>query len=132
MLPRLQNLEHLSIACCNSVISEVGTFGGNTELCPLVALRSMDLESMPCLTETKLNSREYPDAKTWYPNLENLRICDCNNLRNVFLPSTAKSLVHFKKLAVVEFPGLLNADVIDCEKLRWKRQSSAERILLAN
>ncbi|WOG90699.1 hypothetical protein DCAR_0309943 [Daucus carota subsp. sativus] len=100
MLPRLQLLEYLNIAFCRSVISEVGTFG-NTEIYPLRALRSMDLESMHCLTETKLNSMDFYKAETWYPNLENLRIRDCSSLRNVFQPPCAKSLVKLKKLCVI-------------------------------
>ncbi|KAL1824724.1 hypothetical protein ACET3Z_011502 [Daucus carota] len=101
MFPRLQNLESLSIGCCDSVISEVGTFGSNAEVYPLEALRALDLESLPCLTETKLNSRENSEGKTWYPNLEILRICDCNSLRNVFLSTTARDLMQLKKLRVV-------------------------------
>lgn len=100
-MSRLRNLECLSIYSCSSLISEVGTYNNNTVACALVALRDMDLVDLPCLTKTELNSRDHSGAMTLYPNLENLKIQDCNNLRNVFLASIARDLMHLKKMCVI-------------------------------
>lgn len=117
MLQRLQNLEYLSIYSCNSLISEVGAYDSKTEEFQLIALRYMDLVELPCLTKTGLNSMSHSGAMTLYPNLENLKIWDCDSLRNVFLPSIARDLMHLKKISVVS-----------CETMREVIGSGEEEI----
>ncbi|XP_017233830.1 disease resistance protein At4g27190 [Daucus carota subsp. sativus] len=101
MLNRLQNLEDLKIFSCESLVSEVGTCGSSTVICPLLALRTLTLYSLPYLTITGLNSREISGATTLYPNLEYLRIEACG-LTRVFLPSIARDLIHLKQMSVAE------------------------------
>lgn len=100
LLHRLRNLEFLGIYSCNSLISEVGTNGTNTVVRPLVALREMVLEDLPCLKKIGLNSRNHYGSMTLYPNLKKLRISDCNSLRHVFPSSIARDLMHLEKLEV--------------------------------
>ncbi|KAK1368049.1 NB-ARC domain-containing protein [Heracleum sosnowskyi] len=101
MLHRLQNLEKLSIYSCGSLISEIGTCGSNTAQCQLVALCDMDLEDLPCLTKTGLNSMDYSGAMTLYPNLQHLKILDCDSLENVFLAYIARELIYLEDLSVI-------------------------------
>lgn len=89
MLHRLQNLELLLIENCSSVISEVGANSSNTAACSLVALHDMTLLQLPSLTKTGLNSSDHYRE-----------IMDCNSLRNVFLPSTARNSMHLKEMYV--------------------------------
>ncbi|KAL8115926.1 disease resistance protein UNI-like [Apium graveolens] len=100
LLHRLGNLEFLGIYSCNSLISEVGTYGTNTVVRPLVALSEMVLEDLPCLKKIGLNSRDHYGSMTLYPNLQKLRISDCNSLRNVFPSSIARELIQLEKLEV--------------------------------
>lgn len=100
MLHRLRNLEFLGVYSCHSLISEVGTYGSNTVVRPLVALSEMVLEDLPRLTKIGLNSRDHYGSLTLYPNLKKLRLSDCNSLRNVFPSAIARDLMHLEKLEV--------------------------------
>ena len=100
MMQRLQSLEYLDVSFCRSLISEIGTSGCNADVSPLVALRRMHLCGLPCLTKTGLNSKELSGTMTLYPNLEDLKIWNCNSLRNVFPPCIARALPHLEKMCV--------------------------------
>ncbi|KAL1825678.1 hypothetical protein ACET3Z_012456 [Daucus carota] len=100
MMQRLQSLEYLDVSFCRSLISEIGTSGCNADVSPLVALRRMHLCGLPCLTKTGLNSKELFGAMTLYPNLEDLKIWNCNSLRNVFPPRIARALPRLEKMCV--------------------------------
>lgn len=101
MLHRLQNLEYLKIECCSSLISEIGTRSSNTlAVYPLVALRHIELQSLPSLTMIGLNSRDQSIAMNLYPNLVKLNVSQCNRLRTVLPPSIARDLVHLREMCV--------------------------------
>ncbi|KAK1394705.1 hypothetical protein POM88_013761 [Heracleum sosnowskyi] len=100
LLHRLRNLEFLGVYSCNSLTSEVGTFGTSTVVRPLLALSEMVLEDLPCLKKIGLNSRDHYGSLTLYPNLKKLSISDCDSLRHVFPSSIARDLMHLEKLEV--------------------------------
>lgn len=100
MSHKLQNLESLSIKDCPSVISELGTNDSNMQVSPLVALRTIDLRNLPCLTHTGLNS-SWDHSGALYPNIQILHIWHCPKMKNVFLPSIAKNLVSLKDMWII-------------------------------
>ncbi|XP_059657630.1 uncharacterized protein LOC132304111 isoform X12 [Cornus florida] len=110
MLPRLQNLKQLRVEKCDSLFSEVEVHGSVEKGSPTVEptidvlprLQEMLLTDLPNLVMyMTLNRKEhFAGGICAYSNLTDLHLSKRDNLKNVFSPSTARYLVHLKKLEV--------------------------------
>uniref|UniRef100_A0A5B7A010 Uncharacterized protein n=1 Tax=Davidia involucrata TaxID=16924 RepID=A0A5B7A010_DAVIN len=115
MLPRLQNLEELSVGECNNIatILSLTVEGLNVEdkgrsaatlttaAAVLPRLRKLKLSYLPELMHTGLNNKEYSHGIKGFSALTSLHICECGSLRNVFSP---RILVHLKDLRIEKCP----------------------------
>ncbi|KAK9291035.1 hypothetical protein L1049_009219 [Liquidambar formosana] len=100
LLQGLSNLEELTVQDCASLVEVFKVEGLNVEesdIVPLSKLKELYLDYLPELTH--ILKRE-PEGILFFQSLTVLSVCNCNNLRNLFSASMAKSAKQLEVLVI--------------------------------